>query len=197
MATLFVIISVFAQIRKLTLFSLHPVCMSIGTLMFLAEGIVTYRNKKLGELLSPIMSHSSRIKYRSLHTAMQTIGSSFLVLGLLFIFSHKAKSKKSIVPQTIHSYLGSLCVVIILIQVFSGYEKVEMLEKNNTKSRRWHGDLGLLLWDVLILSCLSGMVSFLPFFNLFNMISELLVIVVWMMVHSQVKRRVDEYAKVM
>ena len=38
-SAMFVCISVFAKIRNLTLFSLHPVCMSLGTLIFLAEAI--------------------------------------------------------------------------------------------------------------------------------------------------------------
>ena len=87
-------------------------------------------------------SHSSRIKYRSLHSSLQIIGSSFLGLGLLFILSHKAKWKKSIFPGTIHSYIGLICLSVIVLQAFAGFEKVENLEKNNTKSRRWHGDLG-------------------------------------------------------
>lgn len=194
-AALFVIIATYAEARNLTLFSFHPVCMSIGTLIFLAEGIVTYRNKKLAEILSPIMSHSSRIKYRSLHSSLQVIGSSFLALGLLFILSHKAKWKKSIVPGTIHSYLGSICLGLIILQVFTGYEKVENLVKNNTKSRRWHGDLGLALWDCLILTCLTGCLSYFMFFSVFNLITELLIICVWIMVHAQVKRRADEFSK--
>lgn len=194
-ATLFIIIATYAQARNLTLFSFHPVCMSIGTLIFLAEGIVTYRNKKLAELLSPIMSHSSRIKYRSLHSSLQIIGSSFLGLGLLFILSHKAKWKKSIFPGTIHSYIGLICLSVIVLQAFAGFEKVENLEKNNTKSRRWHGDLGLALWDCLILTILTGCLSYFNFFSLFNVLTELLVIVVWIMVHAQVKRRIDEYTK--
>ena len=43
LAATFVVIAVYAEIRQLTLFSLHPVCMSIGVLVFLAEGIVAYR----------------------------------------------------------------------------------------------------------------------------------------------------------
>ena len=91
------------------------------------------------------MSHSSRIKFRSLHSSLQIIGSSFLGLGLLFILSHKVKWNKSIIPSTIHSTLGFCCLAVIVLQVFAGFEKVENLEKNNTKSRRWHGDLGTFI----------------------------------------------------
>ena len=96
------------------------------------------------------MSHSSRIKFRSLHSSLQIIGSSFLGLGLLFILSHKVKWNKSIIPSTIHSTLGFCCLAVIVLQVFAGFEKVENLEKNNTKSRRWHGDLGMFFLDFLM-----------------------------------------------
>ena len=50
------LVSFCSQARNLTLFSFHPVCMSIGTLIFLAEGIVTYRNKKLAEVCAFLIS---------------------------------------------------------------------------------------------------------------------------------------------
>jgi Eukaryotic cytochrome b561 len=196
LSALLVIIAVFAHIRNLTLFSLHPVCMSVGVLIFLAEGIVTYRNKKLAECLSPIMQHSARMKVRSLHSSLQVIGSSFLSLGMLFIFSHKAKWKKSMIPGSLHSYAGTFCALLVVVQIFSGYEKVENLEKSNIKSRRWHGDLGLLLWDCLIFCCLTGMLQTVDLFSIFNFSAELSICVVWVMVHAQVKRRAEEYSNV-
>lgn len=57
-----VIVSIFATTRKLTLFTLHPICMTIGTILFLAEGIVSYRNDTLLEFLSPIMQHNKKTK---------------------------------------------------------------------------------------------------------------------------------------
>lgn len=193
-SALLVIIAVFAHVRNLTLFSLHPVCMAMGVLIFLAEGIVTYRNKKLAECLSPIMQHSARMKVRSLHSSLQVIGSSFVGLGFMFILSHKAKLEKNIIPSTIHAYFGTFCALLIVIQIFSGYEKVENLEKFNLKSRRWHGDLGLLLWDFLILSCLSGLLQTIDILSIFNLCVEVSVIIVWIMVHAQVKRRLEEYS---
>ena len=52
---------------------------------------------------------------------------------------------------------------------------------------------GLALWDCLILTILTGCLSYFAFFSLFNLLTELLIIVVWIMVHAQVKRRIDEY----
>ena len=56
------IVTIYAQLRSLTLFSLHPACMIIGTFIFLAEGVVAYHNRSLLETLSPIMQHNKKTK---------------------------------------------------------------------------------------------------------------------------------------
>jgi amino acid transporter len=112
---------------------------------------------------------------------------------MIFVFSHKAKWHKPITPASVHSWIGVFCGLLILIQVFSGFEKIENLEQLNNKSRRWHGDLGLLLWDMLIAAILTGMLQFLTLASLLSIVSMLAVVVVWVMVHSQLKRRLDEY----
>jgi hypothetical protein len=61
-STLIIIISVFSKLHSLTLFSLHPIFMTIGSVLFLGEGIVAYRNNTLLETLSPIMQHNKRSK---------------------------------------------------------------------------------------------------------------------------------------
>ncbi len=78
-----VIVSIFATTRKLTLFSLHPICMTIGTILFLAEGIVSYRNDTLLEFLSPIMQHNKKTK---VCTILYIIYSSYGALVMLFSF---------------------------------------------------------------------------------------------------------------
>ena len=60
------IVAIYAQLRSLTLFSLHPTCMIIGTFIFLAEGIVAYHNRSLLDTLSPIMQHNKKTKVRRL-----------------------------------------------------------------------------------------------------------------------------------
>lgn len=62
LGTTAVVAAVFSKSRSLTLFSLHPVFMIIGTFVFLAEGIVEFRNSSLLTTLGPIMQHSQRTK---------------------------------------------------------------------------------------------------------------------------------------
>ena len=64
-----VIISIFSTTRSLTLFSLHPLCMTIGTILFIAEGIVSYRNGLLLDMLSPIMQHNKKTKVSSVYNS--------------------------------------------------------------------------------------------------------------------------------
>jgi hypothetical protein len=63
-STCSIIIAVFSTTRSLTLFSLHPIFMTIGTLSFIAEGIVSFRNSSLLDILSPIMQHNKKMKVR-------------------------------------------------------------------------------------------------------------------------------------
>lgn len=87
--TIYIFSSVFVQIRKITLFSLHPIFMTLGSVLCLGEGLVSFRNRFLADTLSPIMQHSHRMKTRTIHRTIQIIGCLFLSLGMyifMFIF---------------------------------------------------------------------------------------------------------------
>lgn len=57
-----IIITIFMTTRRLSLFSLHPVCMVIGCILFFGEGIVSYKNNFMVESLGPIMQHNKTSK---------------------------------------------------------------------------------------------------------------------------------------
>lgn len=61
-STIAALIAIYTQIKALTLFSMHPLCMTIGTLIFVAEGIAAFRNRVLVETFSPIMANTLRTK---------------------------------------------------------------------------------------------------------------------------------------
>jgi hypothetical protein len=71
--TVICIVTIYAQLRALTLFSLHPTCMIIGTFIFLSEGIVAYHNRSLLDTLSPIMQHNKKTKVCLMPTLMRLI----------------------------------------------------------------------------------------------------------------------------
>jgi hypothetical protein len=60
--TVTILIAIYSELRALTLFSMHPTCMTIGCLLFLSEGIVAFRNRSLVETLSPIMQNNKKTK---------------------------------------------------------------------------------------------------------------------------------------
>ena len=191
--TLMIVIAIFAQTRRISLFSFHPVLMTLGVLSFFAQGIVAYKNKSLLEIFGPIMQHNKRIKVRVIHQSLQLLGTGFVGMGLLFIFANKAMEKKTIFPHTLHSLFGTLAILLIAIQGASGMQKMAQIESKPTavKIRRWHGDSGLLLWDLLCITMLLGMLEFLHF-NLTNLLIELCVVGCWLMVHAQMRRKGDE-----
>lgn len=188
LSTVIVIITIFATTRKLTLFSLHPVFMTIGTVIFLAEGIVSYRNSALLDFLSPIMQHNKKIKVRAIHQSLQTTGGVFLALGMLLIASHKMELGKTLIPMTPHSILGTVAMALIIVQIVSGQEKLANLESGNKRVLRWHGDLGLLTWDALSVTIMLGLLSFVPL-SFATLLVLIVVCAVWLSVHAQMLGR--------
>lgn len=115
---------------------------------------------------------------------MQSAGGVFLFLGLLAIVSNKIEYKHSLVPMSLHSVLGTVSFLLIVLQIVTGQQKLNQFNISNSKIRRWHGDAGLLLWDCLCLTVLLGLLSFLEF-SIFSGLVLLLVILVWCSVHAQ------------
>lgn len=112
------------------------------------------------------------------------IGAVFLGLGMLIIVANKLEYKKSIVPFSIHSIVGCFALLLILVQVVTGQQKLHQIDVSNSKIRRWHGDAGLLIWDVLCLAIFTGLASFVSF-GVAAALVELFVATVWFAVHAQ------------
>jgi hypothetical protein len=119
---------------------------------------------------------------------VQTIGGCFIFLGVLFILAHKAEYKDTVIPHTLHSITGTIVVALIILQVVIGNQKVAQMERTNTKIRRWHGDLGLLLWDLLCITVLTGMFE-LFIFNVLHLFVEAILLALWLAVHVQIRRK--------
>ena len=125
---------------------------------------------------------------RTLHQNVQTIGSVFLVLGILFIIANKIEFGISIIPTSIHSILGVTCISLIIVQVVSGNQRLDV---SNSKTKRWHGDVGLLLWDLLCLTVLFGFAEFFVF-SISHILVELSIFALWVAVYIQMRRKVDD-----
>jgi hypothetical protein len=183
--------SIFSATRRLTLFSLHPVLICIGIFLFLGEGIILSKNRLLFEWFEPIMSGSRKRKLRNLHMSLQIIGTFFIVSGVIFILIHKIEMGKSLIPMTFHSIFGSLGLLLIMIQAISGFRKMDNFKVSNFKIHRWHGDIGLLTWDVCILACVLGVFSFMGWFSLYAVALCWLIQGCWFIIHIAVMKQKD------
>lgn len=125
---------------------------------------------------------------RAIHQSLQMGGSIFIALGVLFIVANKLEYQKSIVPMSMHSIFGSVVLLILAAQAVSGQEKIAQLENGNKRVRRWHGDAGLLLWDLLCLTMILGLISFLSVSFATGLVL-LGVVGVWLAVHAQMLSR--------
>lgn len=111
---------------------------------------------------------------------MQYIGAFFISTGMLAIAGNKFKYNKSIVPHSVHSVMGIVTLLLYLVQIYVGIEKMA----SPTKIRRWHGNAGLATWDFAVVTMLLGMVSFF-YISWFNLIVVMLLLCLWLSVHLQ------------
>ncbi len=102
------------------------------------------------------MSNGVKAKKRMIHVTFQTLGGCFILLGMVFVVANKIVQGESVIPHTVHSIFGNLALVGVLIQVIVG----RMKTTHSTKRRySWHGKLGLLTYDVGMLSMITGLLS--------------------------------------
>lgn len=126
---------------------------------------------------------------------MQIIGGIFLTLGVGFIAAEKVEWHKSLRPSSVHAVVGVLTIISIITQIVSGMQKLEYLDITGVRIRRWHGDAGLLVWDLCCFSILTGCLQFLPF-HLFHIIVYFLVSVLWLMVVIQNNRKTSDECQI-
>lgn len=126
---------------------------------------------------------------RAIHQTAQTMGGTFILLGFLTILSEKIEWKKTIIPESPHAILGFFTIFILTLQIFIGQQRLDQ-PNYNASYRKWHNDLGLLLWDLLCFTIFSGLITFLPF-GLYNFLLLFTPWVIWLVVYSQIYSRTN------
>jgi hypothetical protein len=124
--------------------------MGLGCLLFMAEGVLIYRNRVLVNIFAPIMQHTKKRKARSLHQFLhvgvlasverqclgwvlmcminwQISAAICVLLGYIAIISNKIANNKTVFPLSIHAWLGTICMLYIIAQVAVGLRKLEAL----------------------------------------------------------------------
>eukprot|EP00596_Hydrurales_sp_CCMP1899_P010727 CAMPEP_0119052552 /NCGR_PEP_ID=MMETSP1177-20130426/73812_1 /TAXON_ID=2985 /ORGANISM="Ochromonas sp, Strain CCMP1899" /LENGTH=144 /DNA_ID=CAMNT_0007032157 /DNA_START=596 /DNA_END=1030 /DNA_ORIENTATION=- len=106
--------------------------------------------------------------------------------------ANKVEFGHTLWPHTVHSLLATLTLLLILVQIITGHQKIAKLEgRTPTKIRKWHGDLGLIVWDMLCLTVLSGMLFWFKL-TFTHLLVEGCVWGLWLAVHVQLKRKVTD-----
>ncbi len=104
------------------------------------------------------MANGVKAKKRVIHVTFQTLGGCFTFMGLTFVVANKIMIGKTVIPHTVHSVLGTLTVVGVLVQVIVGQMKTtHSLPSAKQQRYGWHGKLGLLTYDVGMLSMVTGL----------------------------------------
>ena len=168
--------------------------MSIGTLIFIAEGIVLFRDRFLIESFSPIMEKSRRLKSRTIHQSLGVIGSAFLVMGLLFVWTSEVRVRHSIVPNSIHSFLGFAALSMIISQILVGHQKlwdIELKSKSQSVTNfAWHVDFGFFIWDIMCLTIVSGAILLLEYYSYISLICIITTLFFsWISLHLQMNKK--------
>ena len=144
LACLYLLSAVLATTRALNLFAFHPIFMSVGVLAFMTEGFLVYRNGALVSTFADIMAGSAKSQARSIHMVLQVSGSVFIFMGLVFICSNKMRLGKSLVPATLHAWVGTVATLLVLVQGIVGQSKVA----SSAPVHKWHGSAGKLAYDL-------------------------------------------------
>ncbi len=104
------------------------------------------------------MANGVKAKKRRIHVTFQTLGGCFTFLGLTFVVANKIMNGNTVIPHTVHSVLGTLVIVGVLIQVIVGrMGTTHSLPSAKQQRYGWHRKLGLLTYDVGMLSMVTGL----------------------------------------
>lgn len=187
-----IIFMVFERTRSINLFSLHSVCMSIGGMLCIGEGIICYNNSFLVDLLSPIMQHGIKKKLRSINRNMHFLGIVFLFLGVLFAASGKVEVDDPLFSYSLHSILGAGAIFVLVTYHFATAETMSIPSLHD--SRKYNAAVSegaletealLFIWDLMTLAFLSGVSQFFIEIIYRRICQFVLIPTVWFAVHYQ------------
>ena len=190
-AVLYVTFIIFFKERQMNLCSSHAFFMTVGVLFFVAEAIVAKNNKLIVEFFSPIMEGNRGYKEAVVHSTLNMVGLTFVCLGISLILAHKWRTGQPLWSGSLHAYTGAIALVLISAQVIMAYctkrdqssladsvsdgpvqeserytNRLSERKKHNWRVRHFkvpsfHRELGLIVWDTLILALLLGIQAYL------------------------------------
>eukprot|EP00741_Cyanophora_paradoxa_P020247 tig00021238_g19541.t1 len=139
--TLFIVLACFSQFGP-SVFTAHPVSMTVAVTLLLAEGVVVYRARPDTE------KSALRVRHRNLQGGAVV----FLCIGLIAILSAKKSVGESLVPHGVHEIGGVFTLTLLFLQAAGGAFKYMRLTADGTYTLRWHGKAGL---GVFLVACVT------------------------------------------
>ena len=133
-------------------FILHPILMIVAWVFCATEGILSYKSIPTW---NPRVPH--RKTQRERHRVMQIACLMTTVLGTMAIVYNKLVIGKSPSPQSVHAWIGSLTIVLCLVQAILGQLKLDRLHLNGIRIFRWHGTVGKVIYALACLTVVLGL----------------------------------------
>jgi len=114
------------------------------------------------------------------------------VLSLSPSLPPSVRKHRTIFPTSIHAALGFLVCALLVLQVLAGLEKLDA-QRSGVVGRgggreggihKWHGKTGLLLYDVSMMTVITGLGKSLGW-GMMSFFIVMHVILLWVLVHLQ------------
>lgn len=139
-----------------SLFSWHPVCMSVAYWLCMTEGLLLFSAE------GSLCCCKSRKRKVRVHWFCQTMGLLFVVIGLSFMVASK---KRSELPHLVswHSVLGVCTLTVTVLQAACGmcmlFPKLLQPLPQRSKLKLYHTTCGLVVYFLATFTIVSAMFS--------------------------------------
>ena len=119
----------------LSLFDWHPTLMILAFSGCMSMGVTAYRSVAVGK---EILKTSRRR-----HRALQVLTTGYALAGYIAILLNKAKHNKTVIPTSLHAWIGTITMLALIIQAFFGWLKhLAIKDDAPVVHYKWHGLLG-------------------------------------------------------
>ena len=137
--------------QGLVLFSWHPVFAALGGVWLFVWGTLRFYSEAANTPDSP-----GREQARESHRAWILAGVGSLVIAVACIVLNKLRFGKSVVPHSVHAWVGAAVLAVMAMQTMVGLLKLAAWRATGTKQFRWHGAIGPFVLLSLLFTVLLG-----------------------------------------
>ena len=148
------------------LIAIHVLCMSIASLIFMGVGVTAYSWNLFDETDSRFAQRKESL--RSVHRFANTFSGLLFIVGLsAIVFHFWIKEHTLLHDKSVHTLLGLLALLGVLIQVMTGMAKIGAM-RSKKKKFKFHGVTGWFTFVLVYLTVNSGIAESGFFVNLIS-----------------------------